>query len=126
MPVAVRIHSSGDFFSSDYIEFWNDLVRECVRVSFWAYTRSWTVPSLTRGLVALRDEPNVQLFASWDPTMVPPPDDWRLSVVRDPLYPLLAIPNLIDCPEEYDKRLNCATCGHCIRNSRQGVAFNVH
>ena len=41
--VAVRIHSSGDFFSKEYIEFWKKIIERNPWVDFWAYTRSWCV-----------------------------------------------------------------------------------
>ena len=34
-PLAVRIHSSGDFFSIGYIEFWDSLIRKNPSVTFW-------------------------------------------------------------------------------------------
>src|ERR1700704_5004033 len=40
-PTAVRIHSSGDFYSASYILFWIDIVHQSQDVRFWAYTRSW-------------------------------------------------------------------------------------
>ena len=38
---AVRLHSSGDFFSEEYIDFWKEIILEFPKVSFWGYTRTW-------------------------------------------------------------------------------------
>lgn len=43
---AVRLHSSGDFFSEEYIDFWKEIILEFPKVSFWGYTRTWNVPCL--------------------------------------------------------------------------------
>lgn len=37
---AVRIHSSGDFFSQEYFDMWLDVCRNTPDVEFWAYTKS--------------------------------------------------------------------------------------
>ena len=37
---AVRIHSSGDFFSQEYFDMWLDVCRNNPDVEFWAYTKS--------------------------------------------------------------------------------------
>ena len=35
----VRIHSSGDFYSQSYIEFWNDIINMFPHINFYAYTK---------------------------------------------------------------------------------------
>jgi hypothetical protein len=35
----VRIHSSGDFFSQKYIEFWSEIVNQFPKIKFYAYTK---------------------------------------------------------------------------------------
>ena len=37
---AVRIHSSGDFFSQAYFDLWLDYVRKYPETTFWAFTKS--------------------------------------------------------------------------------------
>ena len=39
---AVRLHSSGDFFSEEYIDFWKEIILEFPKVSFWGYARCFT------------------------------------------------------------------------------------
>lgn len=36
----VRIHASGDFFSAEYVEMWQDIVAECNDTIFWTYTKN--------------------------------------------------------------------------------------
>lgn len=44
-----RLHDSGDFFSSDYVDAWCDVARALPEVSFWAPTRSWALGGRPRG-----------------------------------------------------------------------------
>lgn len=125
-PTAVRIHSSGDFFSEQYIRFWIDICTQFHRVAFWAYTRSWVQSDLVPHLEQLRTLSNVQLFASHDTSMPAPPDGWRVSRVcletEGPQLPLL-------CPEQTNQTPNCASCGYCFQapNERFGdVTFYEH
>src|SRR3990167_4511948 len=65
-----RIHSSGDFYSVDYIDLWINICRSKPNVRFWSYTRSWTIPELKEKLEELRALPNVEVFASTDPSIL--------------------------------------------------------
>ncbi len=123
-PAAVRIHSSGDFFSVDYCSFWLEIVRRHPRVRFWAYTRSWVVDDMYGTLVALSRESNMQLLLSWDHTMRKAPPGWRMSYVLDP--GASAPTPAVACPEETGRAESCATCRYCIEPRRKGVAFAPH
>lgn len=74
----LRIHISGDFDSVDYIQNWVARLTERPDVVCWVYTRSWRVADLLPALEVLRALPNVQMFASVDPSMTElPPTGWR-------------------------------------------------
>jgi len=74
----LRIHVSGDFDTVAYIHEWARRLIERPDVTAWAYTRSWRVPELLLALEILRTLPNVQLFASMDPSCADlPPQGWR-------------------------------------------------
>ena len=125
-PCAVRIHSSGDFFSNDYIRFWIDIIRHARDTRFWGYTRSWRIDDLRPALEELRTEPNMQLFASWDDTMPPAPAGWRTSVVVDvTVADAASLPPLV-CPEQTGARSNCASCGFCLEPHPGNVTFFLH
>lgn len=79
----LRIHISGDFDSVSYIQQWIARLRERPDVTCWAYTRSWRVRDLLPHLVELRALPNMQLFASMDPTCKElPPIGWRRAWIH--------------------------------------------
>lgn len=74
----LRIHVSGDFDTVEYIEEWITQLMRRPDVTAWAYTRSWRVPALLESLERLRALPNMQLFASMDPSIDEmPPRGWR-------------------------------------------------
>ncbi len=74
----VRLHSSGDFYSSRYIEKWTEIVTASPQVNFWAYTRSWRqkdgrLSAMLPYLERLAQLPNIQLWFSADmDTGLPP------------------------------------------------------
>lgn len=128
---AIRIHSSGDFYSNDYITLWINIVEATPNVSYWAYTRSWADSSLIGSLNRLRRLPSVQLFASHDSTMPSPPVGWRTSSVvdTDDAFETASNPDgdrSIRCPEEYGASPNCATCKYCLTPRSGGVWFTAH
>jgi hypothetical protein len=121
--IAVRIHSSGDFFERDYIDFWKIIISKTPKVKYWAYTRSWSDVELNKSLEELKSLKNIQLFASWDHTMPTPPKSWRKSIVyKDEL----TFDSGIVCPEQSGKSPNCATCNFCITELKGDVYFILH
>lgn len=117
----VRIHASGDFETVEYIEYWIQTVRKHPDTKFWAYTRSWNVPSLLPSLETLRSEPNIQLFASTDTSMPNPPADWRIAYVEtDTRF------TGMECLEQNGKMPDCKACGYCFRKPKGNVKFLMH
>jgi len=121
LPKAVRIHASGDFDTVEYIEYWIEQANRSPNTKFWAYTRSWNVPELLPSLEKLRSLPNVQLFASTDPSMPEPPNGWRIAYVElDTRF------QGMECLEQNGKMPNCETCGYCFRKPKGNVKFLMH
>ena len=82
----LRIHVSGDFTTVGYVKNWMKRLGERPDVLAWAYTRSWRVPRLVPILEELRAMPNIELFASMDPSKPDdaPPAGWRRAwIYRD-------------------------------------------
>lgn len=57
----MRLHYSGDFFSTDYAQAWVTVIKEFPEVRFWVYTRSFDVVEY------LVDCENLTVFMSVDP-----------------------------------------------------------
>jgi len=117
----VRIHVGGDFYSQDYIGEWEAICKARPDVKFWAYTRSWNIPSLSSTLEELREQPNIQLFASTDYTMPLPPEGWRVAFIEnDPRA------NGMPCKEQQEEAASCLTCGYCFRKKTGNVVLKIH
>ena len=124
LPALVRFHASGDFDTQEYIDWSIFVVREYRSTMFWAYTRSWTVPTLLPSLEILRAEPNMQLFASTDATMPDrPPAGWRIAYIQgDVRYTGIGM----TCLEQTGKMRDCNSCTYCFRKPRGHVEFITH
>lgn len=142
----LRVHVSGDFNTTPYIENWIRRLTERPDVRMWAYTRSWRVSYLLPALERLRALPNVQLFASMDEshTDVPPPGWRRAWIDGDPRAgePINVQAHKDDpvprnlttfdgtmtlvCPEETKHRPNCEQCHYCFDGRRNDVTFLRH
>lgn len=135
----VRWHVSGDFDTAAYIHNWTDEVRRRPDVTFWGYTRTWRLPALgvVGALRILRDEPNVQLFASTDPDTSAAvratlhEKGWRLADIA-PTEPATRS-GVADhggayfvCPEETGHKRNCEECRYCFDGKRGDVVFVEH
>lgn len=69
----LRIHVAGDFYSAEYLVKWLDIIRRCPATLFYAYTRSWTQPTIAPDIQTLAREANVKLWLSFDHSMPVPP-----------------------------------------------------
>jgi hypothetical protein len=131
-PTAVRVHSSGDFYSNEYIDLWATIAASASSTAFWAYTRSWQSKELQIALDRLRGQKNFELFASWDQSMPTPPSGWRASYVymghdRASMGVGHNLPgNRLVCPEQLGRTANCASCGYCIEKRQGHVLFSLH
>jgi hypothetical protein len=130
-PCAIRLHSSGDFFSLNYIAFWKNIILKNNDVSFWGYTRSWILPNLSNEIYQLKEIKNINLFASWDKYMGKIPNNWNRSVVcsdQTELNRYRSDKNFSCCPEQFGQVQNCASCGFCATKSKskQSIAFILH
>lgn len=110
----VRIHSSGDFYSLDYLRAWIDVARNVPRCRFIVYTRVWQLwPDALRELDAL---PNVVVWASVDPSTTTRPVWPRIA------YTGIGVPN---CPKQLDGA-TCRSCMRCADKAQTKVCFKVH
>ncbi len=134
----VRVHSSGDFYSGAYTRKWNTIARACPHTRFFAYTRSYRVPSIAPALADLAELENFRLWYSADretgyPADLPPNVSvaWMQVdadenvppvdlVFRD--YPLrkdqrtrvsLSLVCPYDTPQGKEREITCGLCRYC-------------
>lgn len=82
-----RIHVSGDFFSTKYIQKWKEIAKARPDVTFYTYTRSWRVEELWFEIMELNALSNVNVNLSVDMEtgvpLVPYADDYRWCYLSD-------------------------------------------
>ena len=136
----LRVHVAGDFFNEKYINDWIQIVRECPETKFYAYTRSWRVEALFPRLIALANEPNIQLWWSIDRESGPAPlvpgvrmaylainDTDAMTVPNDvdllfrnrAKTPMISSNGVMVCPVEnkdpaHIGKHTCSSCGVCF------------
>jgi hypothetical protein len=133
--LVVRIHVSGDFYSSDYAGKWLAVMRQCPRARFYFYTRSWRIPEIAGVLEEMAALRCCRPWYSVDydtglPQRVPVGVRLAYLQVREGERPELAdllfrvrrlrrqrVPLSLVCPQEtlqgraHDA--NCGSCGRC-------------
>ena len=115
-----RIHPSGDFYSTEYIDKWVNICQSLPDTLFCVYTRSWIIPELLSSLNKLKKLKNFQLFFSVDPTMPLPPEGRVAFIETDKRS------NGIMCLEQTRKKNTCLECGYCYKNTKKNVIFKIH
>lgn len=143
LPVIVRIHVAGDFFSVGYLSDWVTIVRSCPRVTFLCYTRVWRNDEMLPGLTTLARQPNMRLWLSCDRDTGCPPDIGQtgnaylsLDDTDWPSYPVeLVLRNRVRsvvrkttngspvCPRETGlpkaKQVTCTSCRYCLKDTKR-------
>ena len=117
----VRIHVGGDFYSPEYAQSWLEVCQERPQTRFWAYTHSWAVATLRPALEQLRSLSNVELLASLDPQMPPPPESWRAAFID-----IDSRASGMPCRHQQGEVDSCLECGYCFRENAGNVVFKVH
>lgn len=69
----VRVHASGEFYSEEYVRKWIEIVKRNPRITFYAYTRSWSDPDIYKALKELAKLPNFIMWWSCDRATGAPP-----------------------------------------------------
>lgn len=133
--LVLRIYVSGDFYSEQYAGKWLEIMRQCPRVRFYLYTRSWRDPAIAEVLEKMAALRCCRIWYSIDgQTGVPQcvPVGVRLAylqitedeqpVCHDLLFVVkrlkkhaqrFRLPLL--CDHQAEKRENCGECGKCFR-----------
>ena len=114
--VAVRVHSSGDFFSQDYLNMWATIARELPDVKFYAYTKADKVLDFR----PLDELPNFNVIRSFI--------NGRFRNYGAPEYVAKVKSQVSDayiCPAIHRPEVHCGDqCNYCI--SGQKPLFYIH
>ena len=108
-----RIHSSGDFYSENYVAKWIEIAKNCPHVLFRSTTRR---RDLTKSILKLHKLPNVIIRESLDDTTPKP-------IMGLPFTALSHMPiakGVFKCMN------NCDKCGHRCWKRAVNMCFDEH
>lgn len=117
---AVRVHESGDFYDSKYLQKWYTIARNCPEICFYAYTKSFHLPLWDK-------KPSnfniIQSYHSkWDHLIDPTKPTARVITSTDQLPTGTTL-----CPfTDHQINLCGEECNICITKSDVHVAFLKH
>jgi hypothetical protein len=125
----VRLHILGDFYSVDYVQFWDRMVREIPELHIFGFTH-WRQASAIGAEVARfagAHGARVSMLRS-DPTEADDPMKAAYTVDWVPGVPHaeLAHEGSVSCPHEEGKVRDCASCGLCMSNHRINLSWVDH
>lgn len=124
MPLALRVHSSGDFYSVEYFRAWLRIAKQCPETKVFAYTRTWRIDRFAAVLPEAEKVANFVLWYSTDPATGVPEKAKRVAYILDSeSYGAMPEPN---CLKQLDKRQNCLTCRRCWDRRKRKVCFLKH
>ena len=119
--IVIRLHVLGDFFSNDYVEFWQDMLMKHPKLSLFGYTGRLKNQSIGKAIwflnnrfadrCSIRYSQN-ESFDAADPTSI-----YEAEESFDGAS--------FDCPEQKGKVKDCASCGLCWNPSKT-VRFLTH
>ena len=121
----VRLHELGDFFSSEYVRFWRDMLKLHSGLSIFGYSHQRDSRKFGRIGTAL-DKVFLQHRGRFN---IMDSDASHGTGVR-PVAQVLdegetSRPGLITCPQQTKRSRSCVTCGLCM-NGQTEVAFLRH
>jgi len=117
----VRIHSSGDFYSLEYLRKWIAIAKACPECTFFTYTRTWHLPEFLPHLQELASLQNVTVWCSVDPSDKVIPDWDKIAYIegsKDAPSP--------NCLKQHEKGESCRTCKRCYDGTNKAITFLVH
>lgn len=131
--VVMRIHEAGDFLSSDHASMWLDIAEDFPQVTFYGYSRSWTVNGIGSVLSAMNTLPNVVIRQSLDNVAAKDAHDGAAPVAFisgsfNKRWNKREVPynkGAVVCPEQLGGP-GCADCGICWTRPQLAVQFLRH
>jgi hypothetical protein len=118
--ILLRLHVLGDFYSSDYVDFWREMLDRHPKLAIWGYTaRNQFLDPIGVDIAAVsaRFPGRFEIRESdggW-------PGMSTVSIKHESECP----PDAFVCPEQTGKTKSCATCGACWSTTKN-VAFLQH
>lgn len=126
--VLIRLHVLGDFYSLQYVDLWELVLREFPNVAVFGFTAHQKGSVLGDRIAQLRERYRKRFSIRHSGFM----DEWGAFVYEfEPLQEVKKIGTAIVCPEQREAIWNpkakrhCGNCGVCWTTS-EAIAFSAH
>ena len=117
--VLVRLHALGDFFSVEYVQFWERLLDHWPRLAVFGYTAWKMNTDIGWEIARVKAKHGFRFAIRWSDGFGP--EDCTVPIQRPGDCP----DDAFVCPEQTGLTQACATCGLCW-NTKKNVAFLEH
>lgn len=117
--VLLRLHTLGDFYSPDYVEFWSRLLDRLPRLACFGYTAHRSCTPTGRAIARAKLRHGRRFAIRWSDE--PEGGDRAVTIASQEDCP----PDAFVCPEQTGRTRACATCAACWEGTRS-VAFLQH
>lgn len=116
----VRLHILGDFYSRDYVRFWEGALRALGGLHIFGYTHWQASTPIGAEIARIRDVQWERFAVRHSDALSGP----RTKVIRDAAH----AGDAIVCPAQTGKTANCSTCGLCWAPAAKDkvIAFLEH
>ena len=126
--IVIRLHVLGDFMSTEYVEFWQDMLLKHPELCLFGYTARkgdniahaiWRMNNRFNERCVIRHSGNKAYDGELVPTQGPFKENW--SYAAEESFEGASF----DCPEQTGKLKDCASCGLCWITTKT-VRFATH
>lgn len=117
--VLIRLHALGDFFSTEYVEFWMRMLRTYSNLAVYGYTARHPVTEIGNMVFMMNERWKDRCMIRFSDGCLP-----RMSTVSIGTEEGCP-PDAFVCPEQTGKTRCCATCAACWSTTKN-VAFMEH
>lgn len=115
----IRLHTLGDFFSLEYVDFWAQMLHENPRLAIWGYTARPPASKIGTAIALLHAAHGPRFAVRFSDAPLP------LNATRSLASEDAPRGEAIICPEQLGKTQCCGTCALCW-NTRRNIAFIDH
>lgn len=117
--VLIRLHALGDFYSTDYVWFWDRMMRIHPRLSIYGYTAHTPNSAIGEALALLNSKYGERSMIRYSNSGMESQSTVSISAEAD------CPPDAFVCPEQTNRTQCCATCAACWSTTKN-VAFLDH
>jgi hypothetical protein len=117
--ILIRLHALGDFWSPEYVAFWDGMLKLHPRLAVFGYTARRLDDPIGYAIARVKYRHGRRFAIRYSDGGFD--DDCTVSIREEDECP----PDAFICPEQTGKTRGCGTCGLCW-NSTRNVAFLEH